>query len=154
MAFYQQRQQQKSKRKLWACNICNVVRWRVFSWVGILPLFQCCTQWVEILYKVILQVSPDRLIIWRYGLWSFQTWVTKLERFLPKNEHTQRKLLKFENWVSEEVSKSAKSPNLLTFKVNFQHQKLSESFSTFFSLKNINLGAHFLLLTFVDNINF
>ena len=24
---------------------------------------------------------------------------TKLERFLPKNQHTQRKLLNFENWV-------------------------------------------------------
>ena len=24
----------------------------------------------------------------------------KLERFLPKNEHTQRKLLNFENWIS------------------------------------------------------
>ena len=33
-------------------------------------------------------------------------------------------------------------------------QKSSESFSIFFSLKNINLGAHFLLLTFFDNINF
>ena len=30
---------------------------------------------------------------------------TKLERFLPKNQHTQRKLLSFENWVSGEVSK-------------------------------------------------
>ena len=30
---------------------------------------------------------------------------TKLERFLPKNQHTQRKLLNFENWVSGEVSK-------------------------------------------------
>ena len=68
---------------------------------------------------------------------------TKLERFLPKNQHTQRKLLNFENWVSGEMSKSAKSPNLLTFKVNFLHQKLSESFSIVFSLKNINLGAHF-----------
>ena len=29
----------------------------------------------------------------------------KLERFLPKNEHTQRKLLNFENWVSGKVSK-------------------------------------------------
>ena len=35
-----------------------------------------------------------------------------------------------------------------TFKVN-----LSKSFSIFFSLNNINLGAHFLLLTFFDNIN-
>ena len=92
--------------------------------------------------------------LWQYGLWSFQMGGTKLERFLPKNQHTQRKLLNFENWVNGEVSKSAKSPNLLTFKVNFLYQKLSESFSIFFSLKNINLGAHFLLLTFFDNINF
>ena len=35
--------------------------------------------------------------IWQYGLWSFQTGGTKLERFLPKNQHTQRKLLNFEN---------------------------------------------------------
>ena len=92
--------------------------------------------------------------VWQYGLWSFQTGNTKLERFLPKNQHTQRKLLNFENWIDGEVSKSAKSPNLLTFKVNFLYQKLSESFSIFFSLKNINLGAHFLLLTFFDNIIF
>jgi hypothetical protein len=25
---------------------------------------------------------------------------TKLERFLPENQHTQRKLLNFENWIS------------------------------------------------------
>ena len=31
--------------------------------------------------------------VWQYGLWSFQTGDTKLERFLPKNQHTQRKLL-------------------------------------------------------------
>ena len=32
----------------------------------------------------------------------------KLERFLHKNQHTQGKLLNFENWVNGEVSKSAK----------------------------------------------
>ena len=42
---------------------------------------------------------------WQYGLWSFQTGGIKLERFLLKNQHTQRKLLNFENWVSGEVSK-------------------------------------------------
>ena len=41
-----------------------------------------------------------------------------------------------------------------TFKVNFLCQKSSESFSIFFSLKNPNLGAHFLLLAFFDKINF
>ena len=30
---------------------------------------------------------------------------TKLERFLPKNQHTQRILLNFENWVNGEVPK-------------------------------------------------
>ena len=30
---------------------------------------------------------------------------TKLERFLPKNQHTQRKSLNFENWVNGEVQK-------------------------------------------------
>ena len=25
---------------------------------------------------------------------------TNLERFLPKNQHTQRKLLNFQNWVN------------------------------------------------------
>ena len=37
---------------------------------------------------------------------------TKLERFLPKNQHTKRKLLNFENWVYGEVSK-------------IRHQKMS-----------------------------
>ena len=100
------------------------------------------------------KLRKGAFMLWQYGLWNFQTVGTKLERVLPKNQHTIRKLLNFENWVSGEVSKSAKSPNLLTFKVNFLYQKLSESFSIFFSLKNINLGAHFLLLKFFDQINF
>ena len=29
----------------------------------------------------------------------------KSEGFLPKDQHAQRKLLNFENWVNEEVSK-------------------------------------------------
>ena len=40
------------------------------------------------------------LPLWQYGLWSFQTGGTKLERFLPKNQHTHRKLLNFENWIN------------------------------------------------------
>ena len=113
------------------------------------PLFSLqrpCFHYREWVYSV--------SILWQYGLWSFQTGGTKLKIFLPKNKHTERKLSNFENWVTGEVSKSAKSPNLLTFKVNFLCQKLSESFSIFFSLKNTNLGAHFLLLTLFDRINF
>ena len=47
----------------------------------------------------------DHVSLWQYGWWSFQTEGTKLERFLPKNQHTQKKLLNFENWVSGDVSK-------------------------------------------------
>ena len=55
----------------------------------------------------------------RYGSTGFE--ISKLERCLPKNQHTQRKILNFENWVNGEVSKSTKSPNLLTLKVKFWH---------------------------------
>ena len=43
--------------------------------------------------------------LWHYRLWSFKTRDTKLERFLQKTQHTQRKLLNFENWCSGGVSK-------------------------------------------------
>ena len=45
----------------------------------------------------------DAPTVWQYGLWSFQTGGTKLERFLPKNQHTRRKFLNFENWTSGEL---------------------------------------------------
>ena len=44
--------------------------------------------------------------IWQYGLWSFQAGGSKLERFLHKNQHTQRKLLNFEFWINGELSKT------------------------------------------------
>ena len=40
--------------------------------------------------------------LWQYGLWSFRTGDTKLERFLHKNQRTQRKLSNFENWTNGE----------------------------------------------------
>jgi hypothetical protein len=43
--------------------------------------------------------------LWQYGLWSFQAGGTKLERFLHKNQHTQRKLLNFEFAINGELSK-------------------------------------------------
>jgi hypothetical protein len=39
------------------------------------------------------------------GVVDFSKGATKLERFLTKNQHTQRKLLNFENWYSGELSK-------------------------------------------------
>ena len=43
--------------------------------------------------------------VWQSRLWSFQTGVTKSERFLHNNQHTQRKLLNFEFWINGELSK-------------------------------------------------
>ena len=48
-------------------------------------------------------LSNDTQALWQYGLWSFQTGGTKLERFLPKNQHTQRIILNFENWTNGRV---------------------------------------------------
>ena len=40
--------------------------------------------------------------IWQYGLSSFQAGGIKLERILPKNQHTQRKFSNFESWTNGE----------------------------------------------------
>ena len=56
-------------------------------------------------------VSSRRFTLWQYGLWSFQT--TKLERFLPKKQHTLRMLL---HWYSSMKKKDSE---------NFWHRKLT-----------------------------
>ena len=45
------------------------------------------------------------LALWQYGLCSFLGRDTKLESFLPMNQHTQRKLMNFEFWINGELSK-------------------------------------------------
>ena len=50
--------------------------------------------------RVTTPQNKDKLtlwVLWHYELWSFQTWGTKLEKILPKNQHTQRKLLNFKD---------------------------------------------------------
>ena len=49
---------------------------------------------------------------------EFSNGGTKLERFLHKNQHTQRKLLYFENWIirgASEVFKNQSFENLRQF---------------------------------------
>ena len=80
--------------------------------------------------------SSKAPILYYYGNTGggvFKKGGTKLERFLLKNQHTQRKSLNFENWVNNgEVSKVQTFYQNSTFKVNFLCQKLSESFSFYF----------------------
>ena len=76
---------------------------------------------------------------------------TKLERFSPMNHHTQRKLLKFEFCTNGKLLKNAK----IWLSKPIFYAKNHPNFSQFFfSLKNTNLGAHFLLLIFFDYIDF
>ena len=50
-------------------------------------------------------LKPNHSNILTVGSTGCRVFKTKLERFLPKNPHTQKKLLNFENWVNWEVSK-------------------------------------------------
>ena len=54
-------------------------------------------------YQIIRKTVLSSSALWHYRLWSFKTRDTKLERFLPKNQPTIRKLLNFENWTNTEV---------------------------------------------------
>ena len=85
---------------------------------------------------------------------GFLSWGYKIRNIFPKNQHTQRKLLYFENWVNGGGVKKCKITKPLDFQSQFSISKIVRIFLNFFSLKNINLGAHLLLFTFFDNIIF
>ena len=59
---------------------------------------------------------------------SFQGGDTKLERDLPKNQHTQRKLVNFEDWCNGVVSKSVKIWLSTTIFYDNNHQNVSQFF--------------------------
>ena len=76
---------------------------------------------------------------------------TKKQGFWPRIICSQMKLHGFESPSVDSLSKSAKfGLSKWIFYVK-NHPNLSDFF---FSLKNKNLGAHFLLLTFFDKMNF
>ena len=69
----------------------------------------CYITFAAQMHNIYVTDRPPWRVLWQYRLWSFQTGYIKLEIFFPKNQHTQRKLLNFEIWISGEPSKSAKS---------------------------------------------
>ena len=82
------------------------------------------------------------LILCQYGLWSFQTGDTKLERFLPKNQHTWRKLLNFEFWISGILSKSAK----IRLSKSIFYVKNHPNFLNFFFLEEYQSRSTFFVI--------
>ena len=88
------------------------------------------------------RAEPRTATVWQYGLGSFQTGGTKLERFLPKNQHTQRKSLNFENWINRGFRSFQKKIRVL--KVN-NFNLLSKNTS------NWSHGLTLLLFLFFNN---
>ena len=72
-------------------------------------------------------------------------WEYKIRKIFAKNQHTQRKLLNFENWCNRKVSKVLK----FDYPNQFSMSKIIRIFLIFWSWNDTNLGAHFLLLTFL-----
>ena len=140
--------------KIWQWELIFVRAVKAISSLGVCsPWIMGWNFWYKLPWHYILILKLTRCChlhstcaIWQYGLWSFQTGGTKLERFLPKNPHTQRKLLNFEFWISGELPKSDRIWLSKIFH-NENHSNLSH-------LRNTNLGAHFLLLIFFDKVNF
>ena len=66
--------------------------------------------------------------VWHYWSLNFKTRDTKLERFLQKNQHTQRNLLNFENWTNAngEPHNLQKSEFLKLIFLTFHSKKLKD----------------------------
>ena len=83
-------------------------------------------------------------LLWHYRLWSFKTRDTKLERFLHENQHTQRKLLNFENWTHGEPLQLAK---IRGFKLIFLCRNSSQIVDWHFSiLYDVKVGQSIVLV--------
>ena len=93
---------------------------------------------VRVVRKFVISLCRACWDLWQYGLWSFQTEDTKLERFLPKNQHTWRKLLNF--GLMESCQKVPEFDILSQFSMS----KIIRIFPIFLFLKS---GAQLLLMT-------
>ena len=91
-------------------------------------IFQSEKELDQSLYFIVMHYKIR--YVTHYAMASFQTGDTNFERFLPKNQNTQRKLLDFENWCSRELSKnehnfSIKVVQKLMLSKNFNTKKLA-----------------------------
>jgi hypothetical protein len=76
---------------------------------------------------------------------KFSSGGTKVERFLPNNQNTKRKLLNFENWYSGELSKighhfSNKVIQKLMLSKNVKNKKCAPKLVLFNEKKGENFG--------------
>ena len=83
-------------------------------------------------------------------LWNFKNGGSLNARFLPKNQHAQRKLFWNNPVMNYGLSKSAK----IVLSKSIFYVKNRRNFFKKKSFKNINLGEHFLFKPFFSRLNF
>ena len=80
---------------------------------------------------------------------------TKLERFLPKNQHIQRKLLNFENWTNGKVSKIEHNFSDKVISIFFTPRlKTQQPVLPYFAATSLNYKNYFFQITFPDSFRF
>ena len=104
----------------------------------------------SLIHKILVVAifSVISCIITNTGCGIFRGWIWI--KFWLKINCSEVKLLNSANWCNGDVSKSAKIWHLKSI----FYVKIHPNLFDFFSLKNKNLGAHFLLSKFFDKINF
>ena len=113
-------------------------------------IMQCSSHSENWSYRSILKVKVVPVYYGNTSCGVFKRGIQNKKSFWLKINIPKRKLFNFGNWCSRELSKSAK----IWLSKSIFYVKIIGIFPIFFSLKNTNLGAHFLLLIFFDNINF
>ena len=87
--------------------------------------------------------------LWQYRLWSFQTGYTKLERFLHKNQRSQRKLLNFENWTNGEPQYSSlQKSEFVKLIILFFHYFWCQNWDQWHKMSGKNTHVYFFYFRF------
>ena len=97
------------------------------------------------LLQFISNISQD-IQLWQYGLSCFQMGGIKWERFLPKNQHTQRKFLNFENWTGS-LSRLQKS-KFLKLIISFFHYFWCQNWDQWHKMSGKNTHIYFFYVWF------
>ena len=135
----------KPPEKLFSCLCLS------FSLRVTMQLITSCYTYVKYIQIFSIPILWNTLLtLWQLGCRGFKQGIQNWKYFCLKID-----IPKLNNWILRIglMGKCQKVTNF-DFQNQFTMSKIIGIFLIFFSLENINLGAHFLLSTFFDNINF
>jgi hypothetical protein len=119
----------------------------VDSWIGNTVRGKCAFLIWVFFARALFSMNKSSVTVQDMAIWVVEFWrvgYTRFNKFVAKNQHTQRKILYFVNWWSVGLSKSA-----AIWLSKFQCQKSSEYlWFRFFLFQNNNIGAHFCMHNF------